>query len=418
MTDGRGRTARDLRRTNRSALLWELCLAAPLTRTDLARATGLSPATVSNLVGGLISEGMAVETGSVDSDGGRPSSLLRLNPVHRYLIGVDVGETRVRVELFDLALTPLAKADHPIAPQQHRVDHVVARVAEGVRAVIAQAGVPDAAVAGVGVAVPGVVLPGGGPSGAGAIVDAQAFGWDRVPVERLLRQRIELSLDIDNGAKCMGRAEMWFGAGRGRRHAVIAFIGSGVGASVVIGGRTYRGVSSAGEWGHTTIQVGGLLCRCGSRGCLEAYVGAEGILARYREAAKRRPEPVEDEEAELAALLRSADRSPVAAGVLADTARYLGAGIGNLINLFSPQAVILGGWAGLALGQRLLPAIRAATAAHALRIPYAQTSIELCELGPDAVALGAATLPLERLLNTGTVTAERVVLDRLARARG
>jgi predicted NBD/HSP70 family sugar kinase len=195
---------------------------------------------------------------------------------------------------------------------------------------------------------------------------------------------------------------------------VIALIGSGVGASVVIGGRTYRGVSSAGEWGHTTIEVGGLACRCGSRGCLEAYVGAEGILARYRQAARRRQEPAEDEEAEIAALLRAADRSPVAAGVLADTARYLGAGIGNLINLFSPEAVILGGWAGLALGQRLLPAIRTAAAAHALRIPFAQTSIELCELGPDAVALGAATLPLERLLNTGTATAERSVRDLVA----
>jgi predicted NBD/HSP70 family sugar kinase len=84
---------------------------------------------------------------------------------------------------------------------------------------------------------------------------------------------------------------------------------------------------------------------------------------------------------------------------LEDTARYLGAGLGGLINLFNPERIILGGWAGLLLGERWLPAIRAAARRHSLRQPFAEASIELCRLGPDAVALGAATLPIERLLN-------------------
>jgi predicted NBD/HSP70 family sugar kinase len=408
VTERRRPTVRDLRRTNRSALLWELCLSAPLTRSDLGAATGLSAATVSNLVTGFLGEGLVVETGSVDSDGGRPSSLLRLNPTYRYLIGVDVGETRVRVELFDLSLTQLAKADYPVAPGYHAIERIVADIAEGIGTVAARAGVPHRAVAGVGIAVPGVVL-----SGAGAVVDAQAFGWDRVPLERLLRRYTDLPLHIDNGAKCMGHAEMWYGAGRGLRYAVIALIGSGVGASVVIDGRTYRGVSSAGEWGHTTIVAGGRACRCGGQGCLESYVGAEAILARYREATGR--PSAGDEEADLAALLR--DASPAAERVLVDTVGYLGAGIGSLVNLFSPQAVILGGWAGLALGHRLLPAIRAAAAGHALRAPFAGTRIELCELGPDAVARGAAILPLERLLSAGTPDRWQPY-DRLAPATG
>jgi predicted NBD/HSP70 family sugar kinase len=402
MTERSRSTVRDLRRTNRSALLWELCFAAPLTRPDLSRTTGLSLATVSNLVTDFLAEGVVVETGSVSSDGGRPRTLLTLNPTHRYLIGVDVGETRVRIELFDLALTTLGKLDHPLKPNRHGIDLIVRHVADGIRAVLDQSGVAESTVAGVGVAVPGVVTH--DPE---AVVDAQAFGWDRAPIERLLRRRTTLPLHIDNGAQSMGRAEMWFGAGKGRRNTVIALIGSGVGASIVIDGRTYRGAgSSAGEWGHTTVHLDGLACRCGARGCLEAYVGAEGILSRYRQAAKRRKSPAEeDEEAELNALLRAAGRSTVAATVLADTARYLGAGVADLINLFSPEAVILGGWAGLALGQHLLPEIRAAAQRHALRAPFARTSIELGQLGPDAVTLGAATLPLERLLNGATTTA-------------
>lgn len=92
--------------------------------------------------------------------------------------------------------------------------------------------------------------------------------------------------------------------------------------------------------------------------------------------------------------------------MLDETVGYLGAGVANLVNLFNPERVVLGGWAGLALGERRLPQIREATARHALRQPYAQTSIELCRLGPDAVAMGAATLPMARLLRDGGVPRE------------
>ncbi|RQW83785.1 ROK family protein, partial [Micromonospora globispora] len=159
--------------------------------------------------------------------------------------------------------------------------------------------------------------------------------------------------------------------------------------------------SSAGEWGHTTIAYGGRRCRCGNLGCLEAYVGAEGVLDRFRQANRGRPVVGVDEETAFGELLRSSTRT--AAKVLDETVGYLGAGVATLVNLFNPERVVLGGWAGLALGERYLPQIREATARHALRQPYAQTSIELCQLGPDAVAMGAATLPMARLLRDGGV---------------
>jgi predicted NBD/HSP70 family sugar kinase len=171
---------------------------------------------------------------------------------------------------------------------------------------------------------------------------------------------------------------------------------------VVTDGNIYRGfTSSAGEWGHTTIVYGGLPCRCGSHGCLEAYVGAEGILDRYRKARRGRPVPGEDEQSQLARLLAAAQRPGTAARVLDETAGYLGAGIADLVNLFNPERIVLGGWVGLALGPRLLPRIEQVTAAHALRHPFKQISIELGQVGPDAVAVGAATLPVAALLEHG-----------------
>ena len=303
MLERRRSTVRDLRRDNRSVLLSSLYFDQPRSRQDLSEATGLSPASVSNVVRELIHEGIVVEAGSVDSDGGRPRVLLQINPDYGYVIGVDVGETRVRVELFDLMMTERAKADYPLDPREHGVSVIVEAILTGLDAVMATAGISPSAVLEIGVGVPGIV-----EDGPEVLVHGQTFGWESVPLERLLRSGTGLPLHIDNGAKTMGQAELWFGGGRGTQNAVVCLIGSGVGASIITNGKTRRGsTSSAAEWGHTTVVVGGRACRCGSRGCLEAYIGAEAILDRYG-----LPLPGDDQESALAALIDMAATSHAA----------------------------------------------------------------------------------------------------------
>ncbi|MFS7876800.1 ROK family protein [Streptomyces asiaticus] len=412
------RTVRDLRRGNRSTLLRQLYFRGPVSRQELGTLTGLSSGSVSNVVGELLADELVEEAGSVESDGGRPRTLLRVTPGGGHLIGVDVGETHVRVELFDLALTELARWEHPLTPGglERDPEPVVGHILTGLNAVVDKSGASPEAVIGVGVGVPGVV-----EQGDEILVHGPTAGRDAVPLERLLRTGTELPLFIDNGATAQGQAEMWFGAGRGADNAVIALIGSGVGAAIVTAGVPYRGAtSSAGEWGHTVVQVGGRACRCGAVGCLEAYVGAQAVLDRYGHRARGAgvggadgavgageggeggaDGAGEDQQAAFAAIVGAAGSEARAREVLEETAAYLGAGIADLINLFNPERIILGGWAGLLLGGRVLPRIRAATASYALRRPYAQTEIGLAELGPDAVALGAATLPLAHFLATG-----------------
>ncbi|GAB2831260.1 ROK family transcriptional regulator [Streptomyces daliensis] len=421
MAERNKRTVRDLRRTNRAALLRHLYFEGPLSRQELGQGTGLSSGSVSNVAAELLAEGVLEEAGSVESDGGRPRTLLRVAPHSAYLIGVDVGETRVRVELFDLTLAEVARSELPLEDGGHDVTLVVRLIADGLREVLAGAdegpgvgadvgadvgGGPGAdplgRLLGMGVGVPGIAEQ--RPEG-GALVHAQTIGWDAVPLEALLRAAAglprEVPVLVDNGAKTLGQAEMWFGAGRGARDAVITLLGSGVGACVVTGGVPYGGAaSSAGEWGHTVLNVRGRRCRCGALGCLEAYVGAGAVLERWREAGGS---PLEgDEETALAGLLATEGEGVAAVErVLAETAEYLGAGLADLVNLFNPERIVLGGWAGLLLGPRLLPAVREATGAYALRYPAARTAIELGRLGPDAVTVGAATLPLLRFLDAG-----------------
>ncbi|MFF3873642.1 ROK family protein [Streptomyces sp. NPDC001978] len=399
-----GRTVRDLRRESRAAVLQRLYFDGPMSRHALGPATGLSSGSISNVVAELLADGLLEEAGSVGSDGGRPRTLLRVVPGSGHMIGVDVGETRVRVELFDLTLAEQARAERALTSSRYDVDVVVGHVQDGVAEVLRTAGVAADELLGVGIGVPGIVERGGGE---GAVVHGQTMGWDAVPLERLLRRTGQLPPHvpyfIDNGAKTLGQAEMWFGAGRGARNAVVVLFGSGVGACVVTE-EVEQG--RAVEWGHLTVRVRGRRCRCGALGCLEAYAGAEALLARWREAGGR-PSAEADEETALTQLLAAArpgdggEPDPVASAVLAETAEFLGAGLSDLVNLFQPERVLVGGWAGLQLGAAFLEEVRGHALAHALTYPAGRVGIEMGHLGPDAVTVGAAILPLSDFFTRG-----------------
>ncbi|GHD58709.1 MULTISPECIES: ROK family transcriptional regulator [Streptomyces] len=437
-----GRTVRDLRRGNRTAVLQRLYFDGPMSRFELGPATGLSSGSISNVVAELVADGLVEEAGSVDSDGGRPRTLLRVVPGSGHMIGVDVGETRVRVELFDLTLTELARTERPLERQryggewasegdeaaqgegpslgggpsskrrEYDVDVIVGHIRDGVAEVLDEAGIAPERLLGVGIGVPGIVAR---TPEEGAVVHGQTIGWDAVPLESLLRSACQLPDTVpyfaDNGARTLGQAEMWFGAGRGARNAVVVLFGSGVGACLVTEDVEHgRSV----EWGHLTVRVRGRRCRCGALGCLEAYAGAEALLDRWREEGGRPPEGT-DEETALTAMLTAAypaeegvEPDPVALAVLEETAEYLGAGLSDLINLFQPERILIGGWAGLQLGTRFLPAVRRYAASYALRYPAERVSIDLGRLGPDAVTVGAAILPLADFFARGGRRAEPV----------
>ncbi len=396
-------TVRDLRRTNRAAALWELYLRGPLTRQQVGEATGVSLATVSNVVGQLIDAGAVIEVGLEDSNGGRPRGLVRVNPEHGTVVGVDIGETEFLVELYDLGMTVLAS--HRSSTELHRLDptDAVAHVLDGIEQVVRDAATPTERILGVGIGVPGIVEHRTG--GRGTIVYGQSIGWDGVPFERLMSARTDLPLLVDNGAKTLGQAETWFGAARHVDSAVIALLGIGVGTSIVSNRQLYRGAtSSAGEWGHTTLVVDGRPCRCGAKGCLEAYIGAGALVARYDQLAGRRSRTRPGAlERRVERMIASRAEDQLANQVLAEAAGYLGVGIADLVNLFNPERVVIGGWLGRALDDALLEEVRAAAVRNALRLPMSHVEIVRAELGADAVALGAATLPIAEFLSSGAM---------------
>jgi predicted NBD/HSP70 family sugar kinase len=362
-----------------------------MARQELAEQTGLSAGTVTNVINGLLDEGLVVEAGTEGSDGGRPRILLEIAKDRGIAVGVDVGETRVRVEAFDLGLGKIAAVDRLVHDGCRDPQVMVGLIVEALEAVLVEAGAERSALAGVGVGVSGIVDGGGD-----GLVHSASLGWQNVPFASLLRETIEAPVRVDNGAKTMGQAEMWFGAGRAARNAAVVLLGTGVGAAVFTDGRLYRGShSSAGEWGHTPIMVGGRSCRCGSRGCLEAYVGGGAIAERWVGTAGAAPS---DQEAAVEAFGRAIGTDDVAAALADELAEYLGAGLATLVNLFNPERIVIAGWVGLQLGPALLDRVRVQTASYALQRPFEQVDIVLGALGTDAVALGAATLVIDGIL--------------------
>jgi predicted NBD/HSP70 family sugar kinase len=389
-------TIRDVSRSNRSRVLRELYFRGPSGRPRLSRDTGLSPATVANIVGELIAEGIVLEAGVDESQVGRPSAILKIDPGCGSFIGVALGETHMQIELFDATLAKSAAAVYPLLPQQNEPSTIVDLVVRGVREVQQAAGVGDQDVLGIGIGMPGIVERSGE-----VCIHIPSWGWRETPFMAMLAEQLTIPIFIDNGANALAQAEMWFGAGRGFNHLAVLLIGTGVGAGILADGVAYRGATnSAGEWGHTLIERGGRLCRCGRRGCLEAYVGATGIIRRYEEAepGSRLVDPADDLHtiAALGEAAKQGDRS--AAAVIDETAELLGEGIANLVNLFNPAAVVLGGWVSVRLGAYMLPTIKRVAEASALSAPLRATRIVLGQLHEDAVAMGAATLALEVFL--------------------
>jgi glucokinase-like ROK family protein len=396
-------TVKDLRRVNRERVLRHIFFGPPVSRLDVSQRLGLSPATVTTLVSELLDEGIVVESGTEESEGGRPRTLLTVNPHHGAFIGVDVGETLVRAELFDLTLVTRDLAEHHVVGERVQPEQIVTAIGACIDELLASSARSLRQLIGVGVGVPGLV-----DIATGVSVFAPNWGWREVPLLQLLTERLNVPVYLDNGAKAMAQAEQWLGAGRGVEHLAVLLIGTGVGSSIITDGHLYRGATnSAGEWGHTSIERMGRPCRCGSRGCLEAYVGAPAIIARLHEAAPMHPlVQADDQKATIDAMIvaaRAGDR--VVQQVLHETVEYLGVGVANLINLFNPQCILLGGWTGLALGDLLLRDLMPAVAHYALADPFRSTNIALCALGEDAVCKGAATLALNAFFSAARYAA-------------
>ncbi|MGP5076771.1 ROK family protein [Brachybacterium alimentarium] len=390
------KTSKDIRNESRFMVLRTVYALHTVTRAQISAETGLSPATVTTLVGELVDEGVLREAGQISSQGGRPTATFQANPQRGALLAVDVAETYVRVDLFDTSLARLDQERVQLDSGAQSIESIAEHIRRCIDALLARHPDLDGEVLGAGVSLPGQVDP-----VRGVDVFAPNWGWHEVPLMEALESAVPVPVRIDNPLMALATGELWFGAGRRFRQFVAVNLGTGVGAGIIVDGRLLRGPgNSAGEWGHTTLIWNGRDCRCGRSGCVEAYVGVEGIRATLGEVAPDHELLAVTHHRDFIERLTRADASgdTAAQEALQRTGDYLAAGIGNLVNLLNPEHVSVLGWITQYAGSELRGRVRERIARECLPGPSSALSLEFTEADGEGVSLGMAVLALEGFL--------------------
>jgi predicted NBD/HSP70 family sugar kinase/biotin operon repressor len=367
-----------VRASNRDRILALLRARGPMSQADLARASGLSPATISSIARELREDGWLDE-----SDGETPARgrALALNRSAGVAVGIDFGHSHVRVAIADLAHTVLAEAEEAL-DVDHEAHEGVALAGRLVRALLDEVDVGTDRVTGVGMGLPAPLRRDTGEVGDSAILP----GWIGARPEELMRTELGLAVRVENDANLGALAEIVWGAGRGCTDLVYVKVATGVGAGLVLNARLYHGSSgTAGELGHMTIDEGGPVCRCGNRGCLEAFAGAEAVLEPLR----RR----HGERLTLRQVVLQAQAGDVGCRrVVADAGRALGIAVAGVCNLLAPERVLVGGELAQA-GEVLLEPLRASLGRSAIAATR-EVPVLAGVLGERAEVLGAVALVL------------------------
>lgn len=384
---------RDLiRAINRSHVLNAIKSYGPIGRAEIARRTGLSPATVTSITARLISQGLILEKAAGDSSGGRPPILLVINPKGGYVVGIKLTETHAICALTDLEALIVAKSSLPLSG--HDPAQVVDDLARMVPSFIRKQRISKKELLGVGIGLAGII-----DAENGILRQSPIYGWNNVPLRDMLQRKLHLPVYIENDVNTLTLTERWFGPGQGVDNFLTVTVGRGVGLGIVANGQFYRGQSGgAGEFGHITIRPDGPLCACGKRGCLEAYVGDPGLIRSAKEAAARGKlaSPVQSVD-ELLSLAQKGD--PGAVRIFKEAGLLLGIGIATLINLFDPKKIIISG-EGTREGDFLFIPMKESIRQNTMPGLFDPGTVEIVPWGDDAWARGAAGLVLREVFES------------------
>lgn len=289
------------------------------------------------------------------------------------IIGIDLGGTKIAAAL----ATPSGKilTDVNIPTEAHKgKKQVIENLKKAVHTLIKG---QKTDISCIGIGVPGPIL-----YEKGIVIEPPNLpGWKRVNLKKVLEKEFKVPVHVDNDANCAALAEAFFGAGKKARHFIYITISTGIGGGIIIDRKIYRGaIGAAGEFGHMIIDSKGFTCGCGNIGCFEALGSGTAIRKRAG---------MDAISVELAA--RQGDKKAI--HVIEETAHYLAIGIANLVNIFNPELVILGGGVSK-MRELLLTPIRKEFKKYALTLPAKSVKIVRAKLGADSGVLGAVALCL------------------------
>lgn len=388
-------THRQTRAHNHGLVLRTLYDHGPVSRAEVARLTGLTRTTVSQLVGEFLTAGLAREIGRGPSSGGKAPILVEVDSNARHVVGLDLGERAFTGAIVNLAGEIRRTATLPVDGRDG--DDALEVLYRLVDELVAS---DQGQLLGIGVGTPGIV-----DAENGTILWAVNLDWQNLPLGRLLRERYGVPTYVANDSRAAALAEHLF-AGEGRAVNLIAIkVGHGIGAGFVLGGELFHGDGfGAGEIGHTVVVDDGDACRCGRFGCLETVASSRAIIQRATEAAREAPDSVLGRALAAHGTIDLEDvRTALEAGdestrrIVASAGRYLGATVAGLIGALNVERIVLIGSVAT-LGEPWLESVRDEAASRSLGLLGRETRIEIGRTGEDEVVLGASALLMSREL--------------------
>ena len=389
-----------VRKLNTSLIMDCLRTRRPISRAGLSTATGLNRSTVSSVINDLLEENLVREIGLQPSERGRPGILLELNPDGGCAVGVEIGVDFVSVVLTDFIAHVLWRK-HIASDPKDEQGVIIGRVEDIIQRALSIGKEHGLRHLGIGLGVPGLV-----DIQQGNLVFAPNLGWCEVPFRQLWTQRFQVPVFVENEANAAALGEYYFGIAHNVQNLIFLSAGVGLGGGIIIKGRLFRGSSGyAGEIGHMTVDPNGELCGCGKRGCWETVVGPRAIVRRVREALETGGKSQistlvgnDLSRIDVGIVVQAAQAGdPIARAALEEVGVQLGIGIGNLVNTFNPEMVVLGGALSLA-SPFLLPVIEETVREHALEQPRQIVKVAASAHGADACVMGAVALVLDEIL--------------------
>ena len=316
--------------------------AGQMPRMDVARALDISPGSVTTITSDLIARGLLqeVEDSQRGPSRGRPPIALRVAPRSRFVIGMKLSDERHTAVLMDLAGRVIAEAHLTSAALRQPTEDVLAEVSTLIERLSRKSGkhLPD--ISAIGIGLPGIV-----DACTGVVKWSPVLTDTDIPLRDLLADTLGVPVSIDNDTNLLTLAELWFGAGRGIANFAVVTIERGLGMGLVLNNRLFRGALGPGmELGHTKVQLDGALCRCGQRGCLEAYVADYALVREAGTAFDHDPRLDSSAAMMIETLYDEANAGNEAAlAIFRRAGRYLSVGLANIVQLFDPERIILSG---------------------------------------------------------------------------
>lgn len=377
--------------TGAGALLQLMRDGLPRTRAELIELTGLARSTVGARVESLLAAGLLTSAGESRSTGGRPPTRLAFNPEAGVVIGADLGATHATVALTDLGGQVIAETSEALDIRQGP-EVVLDGVVEISKALLKSAGRTKRQLVGVGIGLPGPVEHSTGRPAAPPIMP----GWDGYDVPAHISAKLGGPVLVDNDVNIMALGEHAT-IYPGVEHLVFVKVATGIGAGIISSGQLHRGAQgSAGDLGHVAApHGGGVICRCGNEGCLEAVASGPAIIGRLR------AQGIEvDDGLGLLALARSGH--PQANAELRQAGREIGAVLASIVSLLNPSVIAVGGLLAQS-NEGLLAGIREVVYGRSLPLATGNLQIVSARTGEHAGVIGAATMVIQHVLSADEV---------------